>query len=178
MYKLFVLVLMSLSLIAGDYEKGFAAYKQHNYKVAKTYFEKSAKAGNSSAQYYLGELYDKGQGTKRDRKIALEWYKKAEKNGDKVAKKRMQKLRQNTQAKYIKLGKSVNILGIKITLDIDALVDAPTGGGIIYGVYFQKGSHKKKELTDSTDRGTFEFLNYRIKFYDLGENAKVTVTRW
>ncbi len=174
MRVLFILLSLSISLIAGNYEKGLDAYKQYHYKAAKTYFEKSAKEGNASAQYYLGKLYDKGQGIKKDRNTALKWYIKAEKNGDKMAKKRMDTLRKNTRSKHFELVDTVTIMGIKIFLDISMLVDAPSGGGIIYSVNFRKGSHKKKDFTDGTDKRTFEFLNYRIKSYNTSAVPKVT----
>ena len=69
-------------------------------------------------------------------------------------------------------------MGIKIFLDISVILDSPSGGGIIYSVNFRKGSHKKKDFTDSSHKGTFEFLNYRIKFYNIGVDPKVTVTQW
>jgi len=79
MKKLFLLLLLTIGLIAGDYKNALDAYKHKNYITAKILFEKSDKQGNPSAQYYLGKLYDKAQGIKRDRKTALKWYKKAEK---------------------------------------------------------------------------------------------------
>ena len=178
MKKLFLLLLLTIGLTAGDYENALAAYKHKNYTTAKTLFEKSAKRGNPSAQYYLGKMHDKGQGISRDRTVALKWYKKAEKNGDKLAKKRMNTLRHNTKRKGIEAGKTITLLGLKITLDIAMFVDAPTGGDIIYSVQFRKGSHKKKDFTDDRNKETFEFLNYRIKFYNIGVEPKVTVTKW
>ncbi len=178
MRKLFLLLLLTIGLIAGDYENALDAYKHKKYKTAKTYFKKLAKEGNTSAQYYLGRMYDKGQGIKRDRKTALQWYIKAENNGDKMAKKRMGTLRKNTRSKSFELIDTVTIMGIKIFLDISTILDSPSGGGIIYSVNFRKGSHKKIDYTDETDKRTFEFLNYRIKFYNIGIEPKVTVTKW
>ncbi len=181
---LFLLLFLSIGLIAGNYEKGLTAYRQHHYKTAKTHFEKSAKSVNASSQYYLGKMYDKGQGISRDRTVALQWYKKAEKNGDNLAKKRMQELRQNTRAKWLDYENGTKIHGIKIILKVSILIDAPSGSGVIYEATLRKGSHKESCFIDENPSNnhtidkTCEFLNYRIRFNDTEGKTKVTATKW
>lgn len=50
-----------------------------NYREALSWYEKAARQDFSLAQYNLGILYENGKGTKRDMKIANEYYKKAAK---------------------------------------------------------------------------------------------------
>lgn len=176
--KIIILILISIGLNAEDYTDGLNPYTDKKYQTEKIYLEASAKEGNSSAQYYLATLYDKGMGVPINRKTALKWYMEAERNGDKMAIKRMDTLRNNTKTKFFEIEKPVTLFGIKITLSINTILDTPSGGEIIYRVNFNKGSHSKEVFTDSSDKGTFEFLNYRIKFYNLDVTPKVTVTKW
>lgn len=176
--KIIILILISIGLNAEDYANGLNPYSDKNYQTAKIYLEASAKEGNSSAQYYLATLYDKGMGVPINRKTALKWYMEAEINGDKMAIKRMDTLRNNTKTKFFEIEKPVTLFGIKITLSINTILDTPSGGEIIYRVNFSKDSHNKQDFTDDSDKRTFEFLNYRIKFYNLDIKPKVTVTKW
>ena len=184
MKKLFLLLLLNIGLIAGNYENALDAYKHKNYTTAKTLFEKSAKQGNPSAQYYLGRLYDKAQGIKRDRKTALKWYIKAETNGNKLAKNRMNTLRRNTKAKWLDSEKGTKIHGIKIMLNVRMYIDAPSGSGVIYEATFHKGSHTGSCFMDENPSNnhtldeTCEFLNYRIRFNETEGKTKVTATKW
>lgn len=185
MKKLFLLLLLTIGLIAGNYENALNAYQHKNYTTAKILFEKSAKEGNPSAQYYLGRIYDKSQGTERDRKNALQWYIKAEKKGDSMAEKRMDTLRHNTEAKWLDPEvDTIKIHGIKIIFQMSTTFDSPSGSGVIYEVTFHKDTHKKSCLMDESPTNNYtidqtcEFLDYSIHFNKIEGKIKVTVTKW
>ena len=60
---------------------GISAYESGEFKLAMTIFSPLAVEGNRSAQFYLGKMYDYGQGTIQDDLKALNWYQKAAKQG-------------------------------------------------------------------------------------------------
>jgi TPR repeat protein len=43
----------------------------------------------------MGFMYENGQGVSSDRKTAIEWYRKAAKQGDELAIERLQQLRES-----------------------------------------------------------------------------------
>lgn len=53
-----------------------------DYQQALPWFEKSAKQGNATAQYYLGVMYHEAQGVERDDTQAAYWFTQAAKQGD------------------------------------------------------------------------------------------------
>lgn len=58
-----------------------------DYGEAFRLFTKGAELDNVLCQYYLGECYAKGHGTKEDRSAAIKWYKKAADQGHVVSQK-------------------------------------------------------------------------------------------
>ena len=52
----------------------------------------SAEKGLAEGQLTLGEMLENGYTGTTDRQAAIEWYKKAAKNGNKAAKKNLQRL--------------------------------------------------------------------------------------
>lgn len=46
------------------------------------------------SQSYLGYLYEKGRGTEKSKKQSVYWYRKAGKQGDEFALKRLDKMNQ------------------------------------------------------------------------------------
>jgi hypothetical protein len=51
--------------VAGQYEdwsRGIAAYSRRNYAAAMRIFRPLADQGNASAQFYIGFMYNQGQG--------------------------------------------------------------------------------------------------------------------
>ena len=56
-------------------------YSNHDYAMAKEWFEKAAANGHSEAQFLLGMMYQDGEGVKQDYVKAIEWFEKAAKNG-------------------------------------------------------------------------------------------------
>ena len=57
------------------------------------YYQKAAYLGDSIAFYYIGCLYENGQGVKRDYSKALEYYQKAADLGNKEALERINPLK-------------------------------------------------------------------------------------
>jgi TPR repeat protein len=56
-----------------------------NLKVAFRLCLAAAKAGDSSCQINLGNLYDEGSGVRRNRSAAMYWYKRAYRRGERCA---------------------------------------------------------------------------------------------
>jgi TPR repeat protein len=63
--------------VAGQFDKGIAAYCREKYKTSLKIFEPLALGGEAGASWYLGEMYAKGLGVKTDLVIAEKWYRKA-----------------------------------------------------------------------------------------------------
>ena len=61
------------------------------YTKAFQWYQKSAQRGLADAEYALGVLYYKGQGTTQNKVLARQWLKKAAKNGNEQA---LQKLKE------------------------------------------------------------------------------------
>jgi TPR repeat protein len=80
---------------------GYSFYKghfrTHNFEKAFNCFQRAASQGNADAQGYLGEMYEKGEGVTKDKKMAVDWYIKAENNGNKSAKYALERLGVSTQ---------------------------------------------------------------------------------
>ena len=68
-----------------DFLKGLAAYKAEDYPEAARWFSKAAEQGDTTAQFNLGVMYDKGQGVAQDDGEALRWYLKAAELGNALA---------------------------------------------------------------------------------------------
>ena len=66
----------------GDLEDGMEAYENGDYGTASTYFRKAAEQGDADAQYFLGWMYDNGEGVTQNDKEAVKWYLKAAEQGD------------------------------------------------------------------------------------------------
>ncbi len=60
----------------------YAAYDRADYKTALKVWLESAEAGDAKAQYYVGEIYEKGLGIAPDYAQAAVWYRKAAEQGN------------------------------------------------------------------------------------------------
>jgi TPR repeat protein len=70
--------------LAQRYERGRGVKKDQ--AKALEWYTKAGDAGLASAQYTLGETYEKGRlGVAKDKAKALEWYRKAAAQGNKDA---------------------------------------------------------------------------------------------
>ena len=58
-------------------DAGFDAFEQGDYEAAYKAWKAPAERGKKNAQFYLGYLYDSGQGVEEDNAAAAAWYRKA-----------------------------------------------------------------------------------------------------
>ncbi len=65
---------------AGSIE-GAAAYLRGDYATALREYRPLAKQGNAEAQFFLGVMYEQGQGVPQDYAKAVKWYRKAAEQG-------------------------------------------------------------------------------------------------
>ncbi len=70
---------------SADVESGWQAFLNGDYVTALAELEPIAEAGDATAQYYLGVLYDHGEGVIRNYKTAVGWYEKAAAQGHRDA---------------------------------------------------------------------------------------------
>jgi len=68
---------LSSPVAAQDYQKGLATYYAGDYATALQEWTPLAEAGDASAQYNLGLMYDNGQGVPEDYAEAVRWYRLA-----------------------------------------------------------------------------------------------------
>ncbi len=82
-----VLAVLWLSAAPGraDVASGWQAFLDGNYDTAVAELEPAARAGDATAQYYLGVVYDHGEGVIRNHRTAAEWYEKAAGQGHRDA---------------------------------------------------------------------------------------------
>ncbi len=62
--------------------KGYEFYEKREYDKAFPLYKESAESGNKIAQRYLGFMYARGEGVKRDDNEAVKWLSKAFKQSD------------------------------------------------------------------------------------------------
>lgn len=67
------------------YQKAASSYRVGRYEEALPKMEKAAQKGHVKAQYYCGNMYDKGYGTPADKAKALMWFEKAAAQGDRLS---------------------------------------------------------------------------------------------
>ena len=70
---------------AGDYEDGFEAYQDGNYRMTFQKLKPFAERGDVNAQILLGALHLYGQGVIQDYQQAVRWFRLAAAQGDDVA---------------------------------------------------------------------------------------------
>jgi TPR repeat protein len=63
-------------------DEAILAHHEERYAAAFANLKSWAYLGNSSAFMMLGFMYDSGQGTRRNKKLAIYWYKRAAEDGD------------------------------------------------------------------------------------------------
>lgn len=72
-----------------DFQKGWDAYQKRDYATALNEWRLLAKQGDATAQFFLGSMYDDGQGVIQDYKAAIKWYKLAAEQGHDYAQLRL-----------------------------------------------------------------------------------------
>jgi len=78
----FILILLSFSAIADDFEDGEEAYERGDYSTALILFKKTAEQGNAEAQINLGIMYVEGLGVEQDDSKAVKWFRKSAEQGN------------------------------------------------------------------------------------------------
>ena len=58
---------------------------QKDDKKAFEWINKAAEKNNADAQYFLGSMYQSGEGVAKDKRKALEWLNKSAQQGNKKA---------------------------------------------------------------------------------------------
>lgn len=77
----FVLALAPLEGFTQDLEKGLAAAQSGDFATALKEWRPLAEQGNLTAQNNLGLMYERGQGVTQDLAEAVNWYRKAARQG-------------------------------------------------------------------------------------------------
>jgi hypothetical protein len=72
---------LDCSIRGGEY----TAYDRASYQTSLSVWLDEAKKGNAEAQYYVGRIYERGQGTEADYGEAMTWYSKAAAQGHHAA---------------------------------------------------------------------------------------------
>lgn len=72
-------------MFAEDAEQGLYEYKQGNYSEAASIWRRLAGRNDSTAQFYLGRMYQLGEGVPADLEKAAAWYRKAADAGNPYA---------------------------------------------------------------------------------------------
>jgi uncharacterized protein len=70
---------------AGPFEDGLAAYRRGDYATAMRLWRPLADQGDAATQFYLGFMYQNGQGVSQDDAAAVSWYRKAADQGNTAA---------------------------------------------------------------------------------------------
>ena len=81
----FSAVMFAFAPVKADVAGGWLAFLDGDYVTALAELEPAAKAGDAEAQYYLGVIYDHGEGVVRDYSTAVGWYEKAAAQGHRDA---------------------------------------------------------------------------------------------
>lgn len=78
------------------YELAEKLYRRAAYARALELFEKEAAKGSTDAMCYLGKMYEKGYGCRKNMSRALEWYEKASGAGNSEADRNVKRLQAST----------------------------------------------------------------------------------
>ena len=78
----YFLLLLAIPAFGQDFDKGFEAYAGGDYVVALKEFRPLAELGYPASQFYVGVMYDYGEGVPQDNAEAAYWYHLAAEQGD------------------------------------------------------------------------------------------------
>ena len=76
-----MLLLLAMPAAAQDIEKGVDAYQRGDYAAALAEWHPLAEQGDAYAQFFLGVMYDNGEGVPQDDAEAARWYRPAAEQG-------------------------------------------------------------------------------------------------
>ncbi len=81
MKRLLLIILLSTSILsASSTSLGMKFFIKGQYSKALPHFVKASNSGNKQAQFYLANMYEKGLGVKKNKKLASKLYKIYAKN--------------------------------------------------------------------------------------------------
>jgi hypothetical protein len=72
---LFLFFVLTSILNANQFNKGMSYFIKGKYSQAIPHFVKASNNGNKQAQFYLANMYEKGLGVKKNKKIASKLYR-------------------------------------------------------------------------------------------------------
>lgn len=75
--------------VAAEESPAQAAYQTKNYREAMRLYRPLAEQGNPEAQYFVGRMYEKGQGVRKDQNEVVKWYRKSAEGGYAAAQYRL-----------------------------------------------------------------------------------------
>ncbi|MCL6416729.1 sel1 repeat family protein [Aestuariirhabdus sp. Z084] len=78
----FFSLLFSSSILAADLATGVNAYDNGDYDTAAQHIPELAKQGDATAQLYLGNMYEYGQGVAENIETAAQWYTASAEQGN------------------------------------------------------------------------------------------------
>ena len=98
-----VLAFNAGSILAQDYQKGFAAAQSGDFVTALQEWRPLAEQGDADAQNNIGAMYELGHGVLQDNVMAHMWYKiaaanNAEKSGERKDKRALMTSADNSKA--------------------------------------------------------------------------------
>ena len=80
---------LAASPALADFAEGRAAYAAKDFEAAHKEFRTAAEQGHAEAQFWLGLMYERGQGSVQDFAEAARWYRRAAEQGNAVAQYRL-----------------------------------------------------------------------------------------
>lgn len=78
-------LMLSMAVHADQFDDALEVYSKGNYQQAYQLFLPIAQKGNADSQYWVGLMYESGQGVRQDYKQAIYWYRISARNGNKDA---------------------------------------------------------------------------------------------
>lgn len=81
LYAVILVMACATGAAAGSYEDAKFIYDQYDYTKAARLFRPLAEQGDAKAQFTLGMMYEKGQGTRRNYQTAMKYYRQAAEQG-------------------------------------------------------------------------------------------------
>lgn len=76
-----LLVAVPLVPSAAGHAEALAAYQKQRYREAMRLFRPLAEQGDPQAQYYVGRMYEKGEGVRKDSDQVRRWYRRSAEAG-------------------------------------------------------------------------------------------------
>lgn len=82
-------------------QDGYKLYNERKFKEAyDALYDAAAYKNNSEAQYYMGMMYFYGDGVEKNLENAMQWWKKAMRNGHMDAANRMSEISTGTSVMF------------------------------------------------------------------------------